>query len=285
MASQRVVQTSIGKFRVRVKVEPRMHTNLATREYTQIGYNISIGGKKDNCIYITTDSTHIGMLHNLKIKDLSCEINDKLIRGPATIHMLNLAFTIVKEVVPHVSHIHFTDNSNFNCNIDAGQILGVSIALYELAFHQATWYERHFGAELENLAFRGLYNKDGFYSQKPRTFDFINSTLNAELGPIYERTSTWKQFFNEIYQMNEKCKIILPWYKHALQIIMGNISFEGQPWIIDLHNPKIEYISYRTVVEGGRRSQYMTRRNHKYIDMYTEPMIITYSPSDFTRLG
>jgi hypothetical protein len=262
MASQRIVHTRIGKFRV--KVEPRMHI--------QFGYNISIGGKKDHCIHITTDSTHVGMLHN-----------DKLIRGPATIHMLNLAFTIVKETAPHVTHIHFTDNSSFNCNVSDGQTLGVSIALYELAFHQATWYERHFGAELENPAFRALYIKDGFYRQKPRTFDFNNSTLNAELGPIYERTSTWKEFFDEIYEMNEKCKIILPWYKHALQIIMGNISFEGQPWIIDLHNPKVQNISYRAVVEGGKRSRYMTRRKHKIIDMYADPIIIIYSLSDFKR--
>lgn len=283
MNAEKIVQTDIGKFRI--KIVPDISINPVTREPTQLGYRISVGGKKDTCVYITTNTTTTAELHNLNVKGLSCEITGKSIRGIATIHMLNLAFTIVKEVAPHVTHIHLMDNSSFQCDVN-GSLYGVSIALYELVFHQSTWYERHFGAVLENPVLRGLYTKTGFYNNKPIRFEFNNSMLNEQLGPIYERTRSWKEFFDEIYHMNEKCKIILPWYRQALINIMDNISYENQSWIIDLSNPKIQTISYSVISSGGgkrRRTLRHSKRIDEIIDMYKDVSMITYSTDDFRR--
>jgi hypothetical protein len=284
------VKTDVGIFRV--KISHTTDVDLVTREIKKTGYSFGIGGNKDTCVFITIkDGSDIGFLHNAKVRSLVCETTGLQINGEKTVHMINLLFMFIKERLPHVKYIELDDISEFPCTVNADnekeKTIAISLALYELAFHRQTWYERYFGAELLNTGLRELYKKDGFYEKKPETYDFKHSLLQTKLESVYKSTSTWKDFFDEIYKYKEKCKLLIPWYKRVIFSIMGNISFESQRWIINLSNDKIKDISYTFVTTGGARKR--TRKYNKnipnivYYDYLEDPASIKYNESDFAK--
>ena len=278
MSFSKVVTTEVGKFRITrtndVQYDPM------TREPRTIGITIGVGGRKDVCVFLTApNGGNTAKLHNVRTRNLVCEVTGRTIQKERTVHMMNLAFTVLKEEAPHIRFVELDDNSEFPCNYEEGRPIGMSLALYELAYHRSTWYERHFGAELNNEALKALYKKNGFFVPKAPIFDFKHPTLQKELSPIYQRTATWKEFFDELYKLDGKCNVLLPWYKDALKQIMGGISFEGQDWRIDLSNPILQTIVYTNVVAGGRRT---ARRPRSMTYEYVEDVSrIRYSPSDF----
>jgi hypothetical protein len=258
-----ILKTKAGIFKVIINDDIYINTN--TREQKPVGKLISIGGK-NTCVFIkiSNDST-TGRLENVKTLCGGCEINDKIISGINTITMVNLAFTVVKQIAPHVKLLELDDASVFTCYLDDGRSFGISLALYELAFHQSTWYERHFGAKLLTPSAEEAYTKAkaGFDSPKPLFFDFPNN-LEKLLMPIYTKTSTWKDFFAEIYKIDKKCRIMFPWYKKAVTLAMNGFSYEGQFRVIDIY--KIPNVEYKETRIGGDRKS----RKSKFME-YGEP--------------
>lgn len=250
MAHTRFLKTNAGIFKVVVNDD--IETDLNTRKNFVTGKLISIGGK-NTCVFIKTSNNSTNAnLNNVKTSAGACEIDNKKIIGENTVIMVKLAFTIVKEVAPHVKTIELDDSSVFSCDLDNGRSFGISIALYELAFHQATWYERHFNAKLitetANKAY--LKAKEGFDKPKPEKFDFLNNSLNQLLMPIYINTTTWKEFFAEIYKIDKKCRIMFPWYIRAVASAMGGMACAGQTRIIDIYKSPNELVEYSEVRMG-----------------------------------
>jgi hypothetical protein len=294
--SDRNLKTDVGTFNVIVKDD--MEIDAWSREMKKVGISISVGSKKNKCVYITApDKGNIAKLHNVRTRGLMCEIHGVALGGEKTVEMVQLAFTVLAESAPHIKFVELDDNSEFPCalNDGSGKVVGISLALYELAFHRSTWHERHFGAELSNKVLRSLYKKDGFVKTKSPTYDFNHSELNEVLGPIYAKTTTWEMFFNEIYKMEHRCKLLIPWYKDALKMIMGaNISFADPDWTIDLSNSKVKKIAYTPIVEGGgkktktmklSKSKSLITQNKNTYDYIEDMSAIIYTPSDFRISG
>ena len=281
---ERRVKTDVGEFRVIVRDDTTI--DPMTRLETRIGTAIGVGGNRDICVFMTAlDGSDTAKLHNVRTRGLACEVSEKKpIRGPSTVHMVQLAFTLLREEVPPVRFVELDDNSEFPCLLEGGKQAGISLALYELAFHQSTWYERHFGAELKNEVLKSLYKKDGFHAPKPPVFDFKHPVLNEELSPLYRRTDTWALFFEELYKLEGKCKLMLPWYKEALTAILGGISFADQVWRIPLTGPLVDYSPVPT--KGGSRRTTLRNKtitpSFEYIDDLSK---IKYSSRDFKRQG
>lgn len=273
MAEPRFLKTRAGIFKVVVNDD--IHTNVHTREKIVTGKLISVGGK-NTCVFIKTfnNSTN-AHLNNVKTSSGGCEVNNKKIVGENTVIMVKLAFTIVREIAPHVKTIELDDSSVFTCELEdegsGSRSFGISIALYELAFHQSTWYERHFNAKLETEAANDAYlkAKEGFYKPKPENFNFLNNSLNQLLTPIYKSTKTWKEFFTEIYKIENKCRIMFPWYKRAVSSAMGGMVCENQIRIIDIYKFPNDAIEYKLVKLGSRGG---TRKVKDSLLDYGEPI-------------
>jgi len=231
------------------------------------------------------DGSDTAKLHNVRTRGLACEVSEKKpIRGPSTVHMVQLAFTLLREEAPAVRFVVLDDNSEFPCLLEGGKQAGISLALYELAFHQSTWYERHFGAELKNEVLKSLYKKDGFHALKPSVFDFKHPVLNEELSPLYSRTGTWALFFEDLYKLEGKCKLMLPWYKEALTAILDGISFADQVWRIPLTGSPLDYSPVPT--KGGSRRTTLRNKTISPLFEYIEDLSkIKYSSRDFKRQG
>lgn len=260
-----VYKTQYGIFRVIVNEDTKI--DLETRQQKKLGITISIGGK-DKCVYIKAPlNSSTAELVNLKVKNSECELTGKTISGDNTVGMVNLAFEVLRKEAPHIKYIYLEDKSDFDCKMSNGDIGGISLALYEIMFHQNTWYERRFGAYLKNDDLRVRYEKSkkNFKNKKPDDFSFRNEDLQKLLEPVYNETNTWEEFFEKVYTNPKKCEIIFPWYKNALKEIMDDISYERQSWIIDLiDNPMLKIVEFEKVknIYGGGKTKRKSRKNN-----------------------
>ena len=269
-----ILKTQYGKFRVTV--------NEDTREKKSMGKIITVGGR-NKCVGIkalySSDTAH---LLNINTRVGGCEVSGEGIAGEKTVGMINLAFTILKREMPTILHVELEDKSDFPCSLSEGNPVGISLALYEMMFHQMSWYERHFGAYLLNPRLRELYvaSKPNF-KLKPVTSDitFHNEDLNVMLLPILDESASWEDFFAKVYKMDTKCRIIFPWYAKILKILFDNISFERQSWLIDLYSEKIPTVEFETTQAGGtytrknifniKKGNYKTWADFSYDELYS----------------
>ena len=239
----------------------------------------TIHAKSSNSTYeITTDANRFIQVEN-ETTTISINITSPIptleVEGDyneLTIEAIHLAFTFLKEYAPHIKRIALEDKSDFPCSS-----VGISMALYELAFHQKTWYERHFGAYLQNESLRSMYEsaKSNFFNSKckPMDFSFNNKDIDAILRPAYEIASTWKEFFDILYHNHKKCELMFSWYQTAINQIMNGISYERQCWFIDLYNnPLVKSINYSSQNGGYRRRKTRRREIINETDTYNDPL-------------
>jgi len=268
------VQTSVGIFRV-----SKTQTHL------------NIGGKKF-CVDIKLYDSHMPDFSELQwliTKDGGCEqvgckplaafgeLNDKLIKGDTTVHLLKLSLTILK-LYRKVQFIKLLDNSKYNCVIDDKSNKTIYINKYNYLFYGGTWYDEKIGAIPIDPALKKLYDETkSLYtdpSAKPQSFDFRNKLLQIELTPIYDATNTWKEFaelLHKQYESKTLCKKISPWYEDAVAILTNNRMLP-EFWKIDITDINIPFT--RIVQQGGRRKT----RKGKYRVPNNEDF--TISPSE-----
>ena len=266
----RFLKTHAGIFRVTVDDMYRHTKN--TRFNSPIGKFIRIEcSNLSISIRCPNDST-IGNFINITSSEKNPEKHEKLLRGAKAVLLMNLAFTILQEETPQIQTLEFEDNSAISYDIEDEKPYWISLALFELAFFQMTWYEKWFGARLLTDSAHLLYldSKKGFSIQKPEVFSFQNKDLDELLAPLYTETGTWQDFFKELYCMNKKTKLLLPWYKNALRSAMGGILYSGQQWKIDIpENDKIKRVEYKVV-----------RGKKQFINEYEDLSKLKFSQSD-----
>lgn len=221
-------------------------------------YNINLGGTKKKCLNLMISALeNKGTLSWVeRHEECSIEINN-----PQSQILILLAISIAKSINPNLQYIHLEDSSHFLCTLPEGNSHKVEMKPFYMAFHQSTWYEYYFNAHFDVNYDKYIALKANFTNpeNKPRTFDFGNNSLQEQLLPLYENTSTWAEFFKAISQKygKYKCAVIYPWIIQALAIIFENMFFYEIPkWVIDLeNNQKIKPIYFESYVakwSGGR---------------------------------
>lgn len=239
---------TIGQFKVTI-------TPTYDRTDTQkvLFYVLNVGGNTDKCVNITLypeDSPNSKelILSWTEVIDKSCTTDLQIIKGTATVEMLQLAFTIAKEIASHAEYVKLDDMSYFICDTPDGK-RKVSLPAYYIAFNDKTWYEDKFNAVMMNASSYDAYKAyiENMYTEQtlPAHFDFGNARLRDILYPLYERAKSWKQFFKLIakHYPHDKCTLMYPWINSAMNIIFENNKlYIGQAWKIDLNTiPKIHY--------------------------------------------
>ena len=202
LPNQFTAKTSFGVFQIKI-------TN---RRYISIG-------SKNNCVQIGYNvSTNEGMLDWLGTEKGGCEHNDKIIHGMDTIAMVDLGFTILQKLYPDIKKwIKLRDSSKFNCTLPDGNGVPISNMIYNLLLHGETYYQKQFKAvPLYEEAIPGstLFYKFWNSEPLPDTYSFNNDDLIDILIPIYKKSHTWREFFQEIYKKygRKTCTIIHSWY-------------------------------------------------------------------------
>jgi hypothetical protein len=182
--------------------------------------------------------------------------------------MVNLGLTILRKIAPHIQSILLQDMSDFPCKFENGHLVGISMMLYDVAFHQQAYYEKWFGAYLKNEVLRTMYKdyKSGFEEPLPPNFSFNNKDLELLLRPLYQESTNWNDFFQKISTLPNLYQVLFPWYRNAMLLIFKGVSFERQVWIIDLYkNPtliSVDYTEEKLTQKGGKRT---TRKQINYV--------------------
>lgn len=241
---------SIGKFKVSIREIPDPRNRDKIKYYT-----LRIGGK-DDCVNLSipanTDNKYAKLSYT-ETAGKDCTVNGAVIRGPASIEMIRLAFTIALEIAPHIEGIELDDMSKIPCITPSGQRM-VSLAPIYIAMHNGkTWYEDKFGAYIKNPKiwekYRELINGLTDPAKKPAEFKFNNEDLQVMLEPLFESSATWADFFDKIkktYPVEERCAIMQPWLHNAMlhHIFDGHTMFEGGTWIIPLTPSVFKRVRY-----------------------------------------
>lgn len=271
---------TIGQFKVTITTVYDLYDRTKINHYL-----LNVGGNYDKCIFITiypsesTKSEEI-ILSWAEVIDKECTVNSQIIKGHKTIEMMNLAFTIARDIAPNAKYAKLNDMSYFYCNTPDGK-KKVSLPPYHIAFYDKTWYEDKFKAVLLNSndykkykdCIMGMYEED----TKPSYFDFGNKRLAEILEPLYIEAKTWKQFFKLIDKTfpNDKCTIMYPWIESAISLIFkqngGGDLYIGKEWIIDLNKvPIIHYYQIKNQAKikgGGGQKEYMKQYdNYRFVN-------------------
>jgi len=227
-----IAKTEFGKFRV--KINGRLISVGGKRFCTQIAY------KNESDVELTSLETRHGL----------CEINNKEIQGELTVHMVHLAFTILKTQYPNAKIVNLIDTSSFVCEDRPMGLMKTSLLLYG-----KTYYQRRFNAqplfEEDALTVNKFYN-NWINSKLPENFSFNNDALAEILLPIYKTCATWAEFATKLNKKfgRKVCKYIYPWFLHAIVNILRNGLTEF--WKIDITD-KSNVAYERLPITGGNR--------------------------------
>lgn len=254
---------------------------------------LTIGSSKHSCVNITIpvrESNAIFMDHIDSTKPGSpCTIDDTVIKGEKTKEMFYFAATLIKNMT-NKRIVEFTDQSHFPCAITETEIRHIPLNLSYLMFYGKTWYDKLFNAKLVDPTDQAKYEllqarrKDPLF--KPASFHFKTFTLNEALLPIYDKTNTWEEFFQEINKIygNRKCKVVYMWLTDAVRTLTvgSNDMFGFQKWYIDITNMPLVYYTPLKVYGGGHtRNRSKTRKQNIYEKLYNPKRDIIPRSVDF----
>jgi hypothetical protein len=251
------VKTSVGTFRI--------HHEKAY-DYQQKYKNdfLRIGGK-NNCVEYSWDIKNPSevYLQWLDVDRGGCEITNKQIRGSNTIHMFDLSVSILRKYTP-VSIIELMDNSKFPCILPNEKRVSIHMNSYYYLFHNGTWYDTKLGAYPKDTIEKERYEGNKFRAADPDSksaqFNFRNDDLNKDFEPLFDSSTTWREFLDKIYtkyRSNTLCARIYPWYLEATSQLTGGLSLPTM-WIIEAD--KRPDVAFELVSSGGSRRMTMKRR-------------------------
>lgn len=235
----------IEGFRFRVKVGDDM---------------IAVGSApKPECVEISPSAKKLVWLGKNK-PDVECELDGKKINSDATIKMMRLALTLLRQKYPDITQLTFEDASKIDCDQPDGTTETMNLAIRDALLYGQTFYERHLGAvpEFPEDAERMHRFRRNRYDPlfKPELFDFNNSTLKHILNPYWKDSSTWAEFFYKLHKQfgsRTFCAAIYPWYVKAFTHIQGipRNTFPPFNWMLNVWSqPDVPYERVN-IQEGG----------------------------------
>ena len=238
-------------------------TTFDTISKIDIRYDIHLGGKDKGCVSISVPSnTNFMDLTDNSVASISsihynknCDTKGHLQSGVGTKHMIRTSLNIVMEMYPWIKTFSLRDVSSKKCNPTNNTEF--SLAKYYIALYGMTWYEKHFGAELENQITRQAYmNRIQLLknpSVKPKKYkqmrSFFGIKNDKQIKIQFETSATFQDFFDSLNHNMDKeqlCDFLEPW----IEIFMDNILDENihrfltSIWVII--GDKVEKIELKT---------------------------------------
>lgn len=245
------------KASLHITIEPFTNRNTQIIEH----YSISIGSRKSKCLHLTVPGIgrKEGTLNWVSKMIPECYLDAKD-TARLSQHIIQLAFTIGRDINPVCNRYLLDDCSSFPCSLPNGKKHVVPMKPFYIAFHGSTWYEYYFGAKLVynheqyERCKLNLYNS----SKKPATFSFKHADLDELLQPLYASTATWWEFFQAIQLQfgDKKCAAVYPWLTDAMFEIFDHSNiYDVHKWYIDLAGvPLIPFRAYTDMQSGGKRA-------------------------------
>jgi hypothetical protein len=254
-----------------------------------ISHTFKIGGTYNDCISISYTYNNLTPV-SAKIVYVSyepeCTTGNNLEKGCGTAIMLKTFLRYVYKKIPSVNIFTFEDMSHIDCaekDLSTAPprkpIRPLSLAYLSIAYNSCTWYEKYFDAKMTDKERYTKYkNSMKFLTNPGDKPDFITFLQIAQppqyqieyLKKIYERTDTYRAFFNNI-PFNDRCELLRPWLKTFIEYYLGN-KYSPYGWEINILVSKIKNGS----LEGGSKKN--KQNTLKRTDIFPEKYrIIMYN--------
>lgn len=215
-------------------------------------HGFDFGGQMKGCIKITVevpnaDYERFKQFEEFKkIADISwigfntkCSIHDNLPSGVGTRHLIKTAMTFVLMSCNWIEKFSLTDASKVVCK----EGIKVSLSYISIVTNGKTYYEKYLGAYLQNDHLRNEYQEGIAKLRDPKAklplddfCNFCNIPLTTKelIGPIYEESGTYIEFFKRFKQQTTKdrpfCWLIQPWVETFVDAIIN--GKKNQYWVL-----------------------------------------------------
>lgn len=235
-----------------------------------------------NCELIKRDNKiqPLGYLTKLRY-DLFCSLEHSFLKGKDTKELVFFLVQYINDKYPTVKELMFNDLSTRRCDNDEEVNLAVMTYLYS----EQTWYEKNFGAyvgtqsEQEWNRIKDVYKKT--YKQKNndefknkvawdemretiRNNEAITKMTDRDLEELYNKTETWKGFFEPIYdkiKIDKFCIWISSWIDRFIKKYFNNLY--GLSYILPIKDYKIKYTENKYNRGGRSYTRKSTRKQDK----------------------
>jgi hypothetical protein len=271
---------NVGKYKFNI-----IDNSLKTSEGKIYSRNFKIGGNYSDCVNVSVSYDNYDNPISAKIvtliHDEECSLSAGLDKGEGTILMIKTLLRYIKVKIPEINEFIFEDKSNIECGTDDEKYkkrhrkrgtYAVPLALYyfSIAFNSVTWYEKHFKVYQKDILVHKEYRscvKELLKEEKmkPLFDDFLRiaqppMNILDELKEIYNRTTTYGDFFNSIPKEN-RCRLVREWISTFMEYYLNGV-FKNTGWVIDVRKMDEKYGQGggRTRKKGGIRA----RKKDKY---------------------
>lgn len=262
-----------------------------------ISHTFKLGGDYEDCVDATVfygpnhQPTHGKIPYIEHIEQ--CAIGSSLQRGVGTVLMIKTLLRYIHQKHPSVTKFEFDDMSHIECATEQEQqmlqryqrkkgtkIKPMNLYHFSIAYNDCTWYEKYFGAKLEDATQYSAYRARIQSLTNPEDkVDFIQFLQMAQppedqieyLEPKYKKATTYREFFQSIPK-EDRCPILYPWITPFMNKILGG-TFTNHGWIIDVTKMNIQ--------QGGKRRG--TRKKSTYY--LPKGRIVNYTEKHFVTTG
>ena len=248
---------------------------------------LDIGGRQDKCVKFSIPGQgDTGILDVLQ-KDTNCSLDGRPQEGNRLRNMVLLGFTLARKFNRSLHWITLQDMAIYYCETPKEKPQFLFSSMHDLAFHQRSYYEMRYGAVLTDPQLRTQYeiDKQEFMnpSKKPSSYRFDNVSITEELRPLYDSTTTWKQFFDNIratYDQKTRCTLLYPWLHKVVFLIMNKHTYTNAEWTIDItQHPPLRYTVsnvYRKLHRGGGGTRKLRKGRSS-----SRPSVLDFSTQDW----
>ena len=243
-----------------------------------INHTYKIGGDYEECIGISyTYSNNIPVSVSLPylLYEPECSIGSDLQRGIGTELIIKTAMRYAYNDVPTLSIFTFDDMSHIDCvakdltrSPPRKPSKKVNLSHFSIAYNGMTWYEARFNAKMIDDEAYTKYKKSLEFLTDPkaklpfeRFLEISQPSLEqiAILEPIYSRSATYRQMFEEIPDAI-RCDTLYMWISSFMKHYIGH-TFSEKGWKIDIND--MEPRKQRGQ-RGGKKTRKQNSSNIQY---------------------
>lgn len=219
--------------------------------------NIFVGGREKwciNCELIQRDGKIQPMGYLIKIRyDMLCSLDHNFTRGHDIKQILYFLIDYIYQTYPDVKELQFNDMSIRTC--ENGKSVNLAVMTY--LYSGQTWYEKNFGAYISKqhtYDMKKILQK--YNDAKKIKWSEMSGTIRSTmpLEDLYNNSSTWKGFFEPIYnnmEIGDFCVFISDWIDSFIAKYFN--AFGGLTFLLQIRKLAITYTLSDYIHQGGRR--------------------------------
>lgn len=216
-----------------------------------INHTYKIGGHYEDCIGISykySNNIPVSVSLPYLLYEPECSLGSDLQRGQGIELIIKTAIRYAYNDVPKLPIFTFDDMSHIDCiakdlttSPPRKPSKKVNLSYFSIAYNGMTWYEARFNAKMIDDEAYNNYKKSLEFLRDPKaklSFErFLeiaqpSSEQIAILEPIYVRTITYRQMFEEIPEAI-RCDTLYMWISSFMKHYIGHI-FSEKGWKIDV---------------------------------------------------